>query len=839
MPRRPSSALIAAVLLCLWVAPLTAARSTGSTSLPAWGTEPSPNAGHPRNVLSGVDVLTADDAWSVGHYEAGGFNHPRPLAEHWDGSSWSSVPVAWNQESELFGVAAVSADDVWAVGGYQQGGSALIAHSDGASLTTVPHPNPGAFNRLYAVTAIAANDVWAVGEFTSPISRTLALHWDGSAWTHVPTPTGDGYSHLYGVTAIGPNDVWAVGDDGNTTLSLHWDGTQWSRVTTPSPGFSPTLRAVSAAPDGTLWAVGDIGPTSLTMRWDGDQWNVVPSPNPGSSFLDLNGVASLSANDAWAVGVYDVWGSWKTLTMHWDGSTWSVADSPSPDPSINELNGVAALASTQVWAVGHGGMTGSMALHLSAGTWQRVVSADEGTGDNVLNGLSARTPSDIWAVGHAQTRSLAMHYDGAAWTVVPTPNLDYGLRLEDVVTLGKFDAWAVGWSESGGNLDDVNVAMHWNGKAWTIVPTPQPGGTSYDRLLAIDAAGPNDVWATGVYWDAQGHNHSVILHWNGSSWATVAHNCDTYGGLTGVTVISPTDAWAVGDSETCHYDGTSWTEVPSPQPRIEYSEIGYPLEDVSGATSNDVWAVGSRAIDTGYNVVFDSIAEHWNGTAWSIDYFVPGEFLYGVEAISATNVWAVGTNSYGPLIVHNDGTGWSEVPTPEWGRGGRLAGIDSATNPFVASLAQKRELWAAGNYLPGQGPSRTLIQRAPSPTQGAVVGSTNVAYATISWFGPENGSVETDPFGDYQIGGLTAGTYTFTATNPGCTPASASVTVIAGMTIRQNLTIDCNRAGLGSRRNRGPAKRRSSCAKSPAAARPGHNALCPRAARLHASRRAR
>ncbi len=93
-----------------------------------------------------------------------------------------------------------------------------------------------------------------------------------------------------------------------------------------------------------------------------------------------------------------------------------------------------------------------------------------------------------------------------------------GLRLEDVVTLGQNDAWAVGWTGSPSSLDDQSVAMHWDGTAWSIVPTPQPGGDSVDRLLAVDAAAPNDVWATGLYWDAQTHSHSVILHWDGTSW---------------------------------------------------------------------------------------------------------------------------------------------------------------------------------------------------------------------------------------------------------------------------------------------------------------------------------
>jgi hypothetical protein len=787
------SALLTVALLFLMIVPLGAAQSSGSAGLPAWGTETSPNAGFPRNAFAAVDALSPSDAWAVGHFEAAGFDHPRPLVEHWDGGAWSSVSVPWNQESELLGVAAVSAGDVWMVGGDQSGGSALIARWNGTSVTEVPHPNPGSFNRLYAVTAVAPNDVWAVGEYTNPISRTLALHWNGSTWTQVPTPTGEGYDHLYGVSAVASNDVWAVGDDGNTTLALHWNGSQWTRVPTPSPGFSATLRAVSAAPDGTVWAVGDSGSDSLMMRWNGNSWSVVPSPSPGLSFLDLNGVATVSATDAWAVGVYDVSGNWKTLTMHWDGGSWTVVPSPSPDPTLNRLDGVTALSGSEVWAVGHGGATGSLAIRLQGGSWQRAVSENQGTGENVLNGISARSKSNIWAVGEAEDRSLTMHYDGSAWTVVPSPNLEYGVRLEDVVTIGPNDAWAVGWSGSAGSLDDVNVAMHWNGQSWTIVPTPQPGGTEFpDRLLAVDAIASNDVWATGIYAD----DRSVILHWNGSNWSMTGNDCDTYGGLTGITVLSTRIAWAVGNAETCRFDGTSWHEVPSPQPRSEYFEIGYPLEDVSGVASNNLWAVGARIIESPYELEWRSIVEHWDGAQWTLDVNVPGQLLLGVEALSATDVWAVGTDSFGPLIVRYDGSGWETVPTPEWGRGGRLSGIDSAVNTLSTTpTGALRELWAAGNYRPGQVVSRTLIQRAPSPTQGAVFGGTNVSFATVSWFGPETGSVETDDLGDYQVGGLTAGTYTFIATNAGCTPDSATITVVPGQTLQRDFHINCARAG--------------------------------------------
>ena len=217
----------------------------------------------------------------------------------------------------------------------------------------------------------------------------------------------------------------------------------------------------------------------------------------------------------------------------------------------------------------------------------------------------------------------------------------------------------------------------------------------------MDAAGPNDVWAVGLYSaNPAAEDHSLILHWDGASWSVVQHDCDTYGGLLGVTALSASNVWAVGDSETCHYDGSAWAEVPSPQPRGAYGEIAYPLEDVSGLhrTTSGPSAHASR---TGYAVEWDAMTEHWDGSDWSIDFSPPAQVLYGVEALGPNNVWAVGTDSFGPIILRYDGTRWSTIATPEWGRGGRLAGIDSVVKLSVSSRgARQRELWAAGTYWP-------------------------------------------------------------------------------------------------------------------------------------------
>lgn len=85
-------------------------------------------------------------------------------------------------------------------------------------------------------------------------------------------------------------------------------------------------------------------------------WSVVSSPNGGTSSNVLNGVATISANDVWAVGYYyPMPGNFpsQTLTEHWNGSNWSAVSSPDVGPGNSSLNGVATIpANAQIWAVG-------------------------------------------------------------------------------------------------------------------------------------------------------------------------------------------------------------------------------------------------------------------------------------------------------------------------------------------------------------------------------------------------------------------------------------------------------------------------------------------------------
>jgi hypothetical protein len=166
--------------------------------------------------------------------------------------------------------------------------------------------------------------------------------------------------------------------------------------------------------------------------------------------------------------------------------------------------------------------------------------------------------------------------------------------------------------------------------------------------------------------------------------------------------------------------------------------------------------------------------QHCNGTKWShVTNTLP--IGYGIDAISAIDVWAVGL---GPSVLHYDGRQWLEVP-----QGAELGTL------WEAEASSAGDIWAAGNVVVPS--AAVLVEHAPSAASGAVVGGTNAGHATVTWFGPETGSVETDQLGDYQVGGLDAGSYTFIVTLSGCQPDSAKIEVPAGQTIEQSFHLQC------------------------------------------------
>jgi hypothetical protein len=179
------------------------------------------------------------------------------------------------------------------------------------------------------------------------------------------------------------------------------------------------------------------------------------------------------------------------------------------------------------------------------------------------------------------------------------------------------------------------VITHWNGTAWTRVPSPAPAGLS-DEFYGVAAVAADSVWAVGQSAGIGAVGSPLIEHWNGTAWAPVSSPVIPGGGaLSAVSASSAGNAWAVGKSSRGsglieHWDGMAWSVVPSPAYGM--------LTGVAADSRSSVWAVGYWT--GGSNPT--AVIEHWNGTAWTW----PAGFC---AAPSGGGCYPPGTSSASPL----------------------------------------------------------------------------------------------------------------------------------------------------------------------------------------------
>src|SRR6266436_2235803 len=230
-------------------------------------------------------------------------------------------------------------------------------------------------------------------------------------------------------------------------------------------------------------------------------WEVVASPSGGNQANSLSSVAAVADNDVWAVG----WAfnaqlnAYRTVTEHWDGTRWSLVRSPNATNGYNLLNGVGVVAANDVWAIGqaaNGSTYSTMIQHWNGTSW-RVVSSPNVPGfSNVLQAISVVSANDIWVVGYSQdtnfnTFTLTLHWNGTAWSIVPSPSVNDDI-LFGVDAVASNDVWAVGRSQE----EARTLTLHWNGSAWSVVPSPNDS-TEDNILFGVAAVTSNDVWAVG------------------------------------------------------------------------------------------------------------------------------------------------------------------------------------------------------------------------------------------------------------------------------------------------------------------------------------------------------
>ena len=347
--------------------------------------------------------------------------------------------------------------------------------------------------------------------FSFAIFLDAAATFGGGQWTEVPGGAAPHSSQLDCVAVVSANDIWAVGTWGGANgLVEHWDGTNWSVAAVQAEGSS--LYGVAARSSRDVWAVGSIvvpggQEHTLAEHWNGRRWAVVPSPNVGT-YNELNSVCVISHNDAWAVGNSFPDGVY--ILMHWDGTSWSLVDAPPANGSA--LSSLKAFATDDVWAVGEKDFdvnqnTGStFTLHWDGATWSEVPSPNV-SDDTFLHAVDGAAPNDVWAVGYSGFSSvgaLTMHWDGTDWTVVPTP-VDGSFSA--VKASSATNVWAV-----GSNFRQP-ISARWDGTQWRVVPTP-PVFENGGGLNAISERN-GSVWAVGYqgFFSHRTSGYDLILNW--------------------------------------------------------------------------------------------------------------------------------------------------------------------------------------------------------------------------------------------------------------------------------------------------------------------------------------
>jgi hypothetical protein len=378
----------------------------------------------------------------------------------------------------------------------------------------------GSFSVLYGVYCNSARDCWAVGQReVGTAYENEIMHWNGKSWKQTKTPNPGGTSaisdnELYVVRCLTTKDCWAVGEyqKGKAWLgeALHWNGKKWYATKVPAVAGTgkddktELFDSTCVATD-NCWAVGDFGlgtPApekllNLVLHWNGKKWTQVrPLPNPGGTKLgDLNyldAVRCISAANCNAVGSYGSASVTKNNNLnevlHWNGKKWSWVHVPNPAGTGKEdddqLVGLACGASNSCWGAGY-------------------------SGKNV--------PETF--------RNQILHWNGAKWTTVKVPDPG-GTKSEDQNLLfadtcdGPANCWAVGdYHNSHGAT--VNEAVHWNGKRWYYVGTPNPAGSQsldMNYLYAVRCTSSANCWAVGGSQPYLGTDANEILHWNGKKW---------------------------------------------------------------------------------------------------------------------------------------------------------------------------------------------------------------------------------------------------------------------------------------------------------------------------------
>ena len=360
---------------------------------------------------------------------------------------------------------------------------------------------------------------------------------------------------------------------------------------------------------------------------------------------------------------------------------------------------------------------------LSGSGWAQVPSPSIGNFDNNLAAVSAASAKSVWATGcyYAPNNtnvlvSMAEHFDGSSWTEYPLPNVGPNEQcLLGVSALPGGTVWAVGYYVNA-EFQQKTLVQHFDGSNWSVIPSPSPGGRQ-NILYGVSGLSDSDAWAVGGDQDASGVWHTLTEHWDGSSWTAVPSvDAGSAGNqFYAVSAASPTSLYATGQQAgagfpsqalTEHWNGTSWSVLATPSDGTEtltpYAMTG---NDSALAIAGD-----RESSSTPYTTMVASGAPNKLALEPTPNSGAGEQDLFGATTAADGSTYAAGwfvdpsSLNHGSLVLHGVNGQWSTDSTPDPGTGDNgFAGITAVPGGG---------LWAVG-VSSNNGNFSTLIAYHP------------------------------------------------------------------------------------------------------------------------------
>lgn len=618
----------------------------------------------PDQSLMAVSCPTPAWCMAVGsqsaiQYGVGDVN-TRGMAERWDGSNWTEVPLP----QPAVAISCTSPAACTAVG------STTAERWDGAAWTvqSVPLPPDAANPGLSSVSCASTTFCVAVGGYQPPSTNgapppwyQLIGVWDGSRWTmQAPAaPPGPWGAILTNVSCSSAVACTALGkfptSSAVATVAERWDGSTWTEQPAPGlaayPGMILTGISCTSATACTGIASGEGSPTQtnpVAGQWNGTYWSFQEMPLPAGIYSwQISSISCSAATSCVAVGFYTSWsGPILSLIERWDGSAWTVQPAPVPAAGYGGLTGVACAAADACVAVGS----------VWFSSWGRL--------------------------------SIMESWNGASWAIQPGPFSRTASSLEAVSCSSAVACVAVGNRQNSSGIA-ATLAEAWNGQEWTTRPTPNPTGALSSSLEAISCSSPRACTAVGSTLTAPGTWLPLAQRWNGSVWTLqTMHDPDNAGmsALSGVACPSARVCLAVGSQQgdgadstplVERWDGTSWTLVAFPLPTGTTSAN---LAAISCSSASACTAVGSLHYGNEPTVPADvrdtsvALVARWNGSTWTEQQIPAGiprspSGFSGVSCPGPTTCFVLGTGTtitYTNITISErwNGKRWSRLHYP-------------------------------------------------------------------------------------------------------------------------------------------------------------------------------